>query len=57
MSAQQNVFHLGVNQNDLQGATLAIIPGDPERVKRIADCMENPTFLASHREYTFIWLS
>ncbi|WP_261817099.1 uridine phosphorylase [Vibrio gallicus] len=52
MSAQQNVFHLGVNQADLQGATLAIIPGDPERVQRIADTMDNPQFLASHREYT-----
>ena len=36
----------------LDGATLAIVPGDPERVKRIAELMENATFLASHREYT-----
>ncbi|CAM2970690.1 uridine phosphorylase [Vibrio rarus] len=52
MTAEQKVFHLGVNKSDLQGATLAIIPGDPERVQRIAECMENPKFLASHREYT-----
>ena len=52
MTTEQNVFHLGVNKTDLQGATLAIIPGDPDRVKRIAECMDNPVFLASHREYT-----
>ncbi len=48
----QTVFHLGVNKEDLQGATLAIIPGDPARVERIAQQMDNPEFLASQREYT-----
>lgn len=48
----QAVFHLGVTQEDLNGATLAIIPGDPARVQKIADLMDNPVFLASHREYT-----
>ena len=48
----QAVFHLGITEADLQGATLAIIPGDPARVQKIADEMENPVFLASHREYT-----
>ncbi len=47
-----NVFHLGINKSDLQGAELAIIPGDPARVEKIAQQMENPKFLASHREYT-----
>ncbi|GAD79273.1 uridine phosphorylase [Vibrio ezurae] len=56
MATEQNVFHLGVNKSDLQGATLAIIPGDPDRVKRIAEGMQNPQFLASHREYT-VYLS
>ncbi|SHG01700.1 uridine phosphorylase [Vibrio gazogenes] len=46
------VFHLGVTQEDLNGATLAILPGDPERVKKIADQMDSPEFLASHREFT-----
>jgi uridine phosphorylase len=32
-----DVFHLGLKKADLQGATLAIVPGDPERVKRIAE--------------------
>ena len=47
-----DVFHLGLTKTMLDGATLAIVPGDPERVKRIAELMENATFLASHREYT-----
>ena len=46
-----NVFHLGINKSDLKGAELAIIPGDPARVEKIAAQMENPQFLASHREY------
>ncbi|MFC5078124.1 Uridine phosphorylase [Vibrio thalassae] len=48
----QAVFHLGVNTEDLQGATLAIIPGDPARVQKIAELMDEPEFLASQREYT-----
>ncbi|PMG80037.1 uridine phosphorylase [Shewanella sp. 10N.286.51.B7] len=47
-----DVFHLGLTKQMLDGATLAIVPGDPERVKRIAELMDNATFLASHREYT-----
>ena len=37
------VFHLGLTVADLQGATLAIVPGDPARVERIASTMERPT--------------
>jgi uridine phosphorylase len=47
-----DVFHLGLTKEMLNGATVAIVPGDPDRVKRIAELMENATFLASHREYT-----
>jgi uridine phosphorylase len=47
-----DVFHLGLTKKMLDGASLAIVPGDPERVKRIAELMDNATFLASHREYT-----
>jgi len=46
------VFHLGVTKADLNGAELAIIPGDPARVEKIASLMDNPEFLASSREYT-----
>ncbi|MCL9782621.1 uridine phosphorylase [Vibrio sp. S4M6] len=48
----ESVFHLGVNQSDIKGATLAIIPGDPARVKKIAELLDNPVFLISQREYT-----
>ena len=48
----QAVFHLGVTKSDLAGASLAIIPGDPARVAKIAEEMDNPVFLAQHREYT-----
>ena len=47
-----DVFHLGLTKAMLDGASLAIVPGDPARVKRIAELMEGATFLASHREYT-----
>jgi uridine phosphorylase len=47
----QPVFHLGITAADLKGATVAIIPGDPDRVPKIAAEMENPVQLASHREY------
>jgi uridine phosphorylase len=47
-----DVFHLGLTKAMLKGATLAIIPGDPGRVQRIAEQMEDATFLAAHREYT-----
>ncbi|OKP02656.1 uridine phosphorylase [Xenorhabdus eapokensis] len=47
-----DVFHLGITKSDLQGATLAIVPGDPNRVEKIAHLMDNPVHLASHREFT-----
>lgn len=47
-----DVFHLGLTRNDLDGATLAIIPGDPERVERIANLLDDPVALASSREFT-----
>ncbi len=36
----------------LHGARVAIVPGDPGRVERIAATMERPEMLAAHREYT-----
>ncbi len=47
-----NVFHLGITDADLKGAELAIVPGDPARVERIASLMDNPVHLHSVREYT-----
>jgi uridine phosphorylase len=47
-----DVFHLGLTRGQLRGATLAILPGDPGRVSKIADRLEAPEALASNREYT-----
>jgi uridine phosphorylase len=47
-----DVFHLGLTRDQLQGATLAILPGDPGRVAKIAERFDDPTPLASNREYT-----
>jgi len=45
-------FHLGLNASDISGATLAIVPGDPDRVARIAQHLDEPRALAAHREFT-----
>jgi len=45
-------MHLGLNVDDLAGGTLAIVPGDPARVARIAERLDEPTHLASNREFT-----
>jgi len=47
-----DVFHLGLDRGQLQGATVAIVPGDPGRVGRIAALLGEPTALASTREFT-----
>jgi len=49
------VFHLDLARDQLAGATTAIVPGDPGRSESIARHMDDPTFLASSREYTS-WL-
>ncbi|MFD1007788.1 uridine phosphorylase [Oceanisphaera ostreae] len=51
----KHVFHLGITDEDLHGAKLAIIPGDPERVARIASQLSNARLLATKREFTS-WL-
>ncbi|MCH1434799.1 MAG: uridine phosphorylase [Acidimicrobiales bacterium] len=45
-------MHIALTEEDLAGATLAILPGDPGRVERIASALDEPVHLASHREYT-----
>ncbi len=45
-------FHLGVTNDQIEAATVAIVPGDPGRVERIASQMDDSTFLAAHREFT-----
>lgn len=45
-------FHLHITPDDTRGATLALIPGDPGRVARIASFLEEPEEVAAYREYT-----
>jgi len=47
-----DVFHLGLTRDRLQGATIAILPGDPARVPKIAEHLDRPEHLASNREFT-----
>ena len=46
------VYHLALHADALDGAKVALLPGNPERVSRIADHLDDPRHLASHREYT-----
>ena len=47
-----DVFHLGLERARLEGATVAIVPGDPARVERVAARLDDPSPLASTREFT-----
>lgn len=53
--SSSEVFHLGLTREAMNGAKLAIVPGDPERVERIAELIDNSKKLASTREFT-TWL-
>lgn len=51
------LYHVGFAAEALQGARIAILPGDPGRVEPLAKALgEEATFIASHREYTS-WLT
>lgn len=43
------LYHIGLTPE--QGAQYAILPGDPGRVEKIAQLLENPVFVKSNREY------
>ncbi len=47
-----DVFHLDLTRNQLADATIAILPGDPGRVAKIAGLLDDPQPLASNREFT-----
>ncbi len=46
----EKMYHIGLD--DSHGAKYAILPGDPGRVEKIAQFLENPRFLGQNREYT-----
>ncbi len=49
MSSVTTTFHLKLHAAALQGATLALLPGDPARVSKIASLLQNPEPLSCHR--------
>ena len=46
------MYHIGLSKQDINGAIYAILPGDPGRVKVIADKLSNSVALKVSREYT-----
>ncbi len=56
MDPKQKMYHLHLSKEMLQGATVAVLPGDPGRVEKTAKMIDpGALFLASNREYTS-WL-
>ena len=41
-----------INLDDSHKAKYAILPGDPGRVEKIAQYLDQPRFLGQNREYT-----
>ena len=54
-SLMADVFHLGLSRGDIEGATTAIVPGDPARVGKIGVLLDDARPLAAVREFTS-WL-
>jgi uridine phosphorylase len=57
MTQNRSVYHLALSTADLEGATLALVPGDPGRVETLARTapFEHARQLANKREYR-TWL-
>ena len=45
-------YHIQLSEDDLEGARLAILTGDPGRVVEIAKYLNNPKKIGQNREYT-----
>lgn len=52
----KSVYHLHLTDEQIEGAQIALLPGDPARVEKIAQTAQRARFLASKREFT-TWLS
>lgn len=54
---EEILYHVGFSAQQLQGTTVAVLPGDPGRVEPLAKALgSDASFIASHREYTS-WLT
>jgi len=49
----EKLYHVGFD--DTHGAKYVILPGDPGRVEKIAEYLDNPRYYCQNREYT-TWL-
>ena len=47
----EKMYHINLNKADIQGAKYAILPGDPDRVPKIAAFFDNPQKIGQKREY------
>lgn len=52
MKERSNVYHIGINVENIDGAKYAILPGDPGRVESISKYLDNPRKIGENREYT-----
>ena len=48
----EKLYHINLSRSDIQGARYAILPGDPDRVPKIANFFDNPQKIGQKREYT-----
>jgi uridine phosphorylase len=48
-------YHIGLDEDRIEGAQYAILPGDPGRVEKIARFLDRPREVGQNREYTS-WL-
>ena len=47
----EKLYHINLSKEDIQGAKYAILPGDPDRVPKIAAFFDNPQKIGQKREY------
>ena len=47
----ERLYHINLNEADIEGAKYAILPGDPGRVPKIAAFLENAHEVSFNREY------
>lgn len=55
MQQRDRMYHIGLYEEQLEGAQYVILPGDPGRVPKIAAMLQKPQALNQNREYTS-WL-
>ena len=52
MQNNEKMYHIGLSKEDIKGAKYAILPGDPGRVEKIAEQLDEYELLTVNREYT-----